>query len=214
MIELLSVNSQSILIDALKIAVPLGIGLVSAALLAVKMNSSPYDKSIPNVPIRKGNSTHDKELNENHNEFLIRCEEEYGAVFNLKVFNQDLTVISGPMVREVFMSRSFSSGDALDATTGVQAFMVSVLKSHNSNLDGMITHELVRDTITPTLPLFASRIVEQLERVIDEELGYCEGKAVEKPIKIVQDMIAYAMANVIMGPEVSKHRTVIDTFIQ
>jgi hypothetical protein len=31
-----------------------------------------------------------------------------------------------------------------------------------------------------------------LERVIDDQLGYCEGKVVEKPTKIVQDMVAHA----------------------
>jgi hypothetical protein len=162
------------------------------------------------------------------------------------------------MVREVFLNQSLSSGDAIDTVTGMGAFMVSVLKSHNDNLDGMIAHELVRDTITPSLPVFTPRIVEQLERVVDEELGYCEGKVVDKPIKIVQDMIAYAskssfcsfpslfhevqmhscmgrsrvlsdavsptsiqpafflllVANIFMGPEVAKHRVVIDTFIQ
>ncbi|KAG0274490.1 hypothetical protein BGZ96_004314, partial [Linnemannia gamsii] len=214
MIGLLSANSQSILIDALKIAVPLGIGLASAALLAVKMNSSPYDKSIPNVPIRKGDSTHDKELYENHDDFLIRCEEEYGPIFSLKALNRNLTVISGPIAREVFMNVSFSSGDALNALTGVRAFGTSIMKSNKDDVDGRIVHDLVRNNITPALTLFTPMIVEQLEKVVDKQLGYCEGKAVEVPIKIFQDMIAYAMANVIMGPEVAKHRTVIDTFIQ
>jgi hypothetical protein len=96
------------------------------------------------------------------------------------------------MVREVFMNESFSFGDAMDTLTGVRAFMMSVLKSHKENVDDRITHEIVRDNISPSLPLFTPRIVEQLERVVDEELGYCEGKVVDKPIKIVQDMIAYA----------------------
>ncbi|KAG9068998.1 hypothetical protein KI688_009888 [Linnemannia hyalina] len=213
MIGLLSANTGSMPIDALKFALPLGIGLATAALLTFKIASNPYDKSIPNVPIRKGDSNHDKELEEDQDEFLIRCEEEYGPIFNVKAYNQDLTVISGPMVREVFMNESFSFGDAMDTLTGVRAFLMSVLKSHK-HIDSRITHDLVRDNISPNLPLFTPRIVEQLERVVDEQLGYCEGKVVEKPIKIVQDMIAYAMANVFMGPEVAKQRIVIDTFIQ
>ncbi|KAF8926626.1 hypothetical protein BGZ47_002618, partial [Haplosporangium gracile] len=213
MIGLLSANSASMPIDALKIALPLGIGLASAALLTFKMTSNPYDKSIPNVPIRKGDSSHDKELDENQDGFLIRCEEEYGPVFNIKALNQNLTAISGPMVREVFMNEDFSFGDAVDSLTGVRTFLMSVLKSHK-HVDSRITHDLVRDNISPNLPLFTPRIVEQLERVVNEQLGYCEGKVVEKPIKIVQDMIAYAMANVFMGPEVAKERSVIDTFIQ
>ncbi|KAG0282440.1 hypothetical protein BGZ97_008988, partial [Linnemannia gamsii] len=123
MAGLLSVKSGSMPFEVLKVAVPLGIGLASAAFLAVKMTSNSYDKSIPNVPIREGDSTHDKELGADHDAFLVRCEEEYGPVFNLKVFNQNLTVISGPMVREVFLNQSLSSGDAIDTVTGMGAFM-------------------------------------------------------------------------------------------
>lgn len=89
------------------------------------------------------------------------------------------------------MNESFSFGDAIDTLTGVRAFLMSVLKSHK-DVDSRITHDIVRDNISPNLPLFTPRIVEQLKRVVDEQLGYCEGKIVEKPIKIVQDMIAYA----------------------
>ncbi|KAG0275029.1 Lanosterol 14-alpha-demethylase, partial [Linnemannia gamsii] len=214
MTEILSANSRLIPIDALKIVVPLGIGLASAAYLAVKMASNSYDKSIPNVPIRKGDSTHDKELYENHNEFLLRCEEKYGPIFTVKALNWNITVISGPMAREVFINESFSPLEALDALTGVQTFGRAILKSNTDDVNRPILHDLVRDTVTRDLLLFTPRIVEQLERVVDEKLGYCEGKAVEKPIKIFEDMIAYAMANIIMGPEVAQHRTVIDSLIQ
>ncbi|KAG0284659.1 hypothetical protein BGZ97_008095, partial [Linnemannia gamsii] len=212
MIGLLSTNSGSTPIEALKIVVPFGIGLASAALLAVKMTSRSHDKSIPNVPIREGDKTHDKELNTNYTELLLRCEEEYGPVFNLKALNHTITVISDPMVREVFMNQSFSSVDATETLTGIRSFGLSMIKSHKDDLEGRLVHGLVRDIITPSLPVFMPRIVEQLERVIDDQLGYCEGKVVEKPTKIVQDMVAHAMANVFMGPEVAKHQTVIDTF--
>ncbi|KAK3831899.1 MAG: cytochrome P450 [Linnemannia gamsii] len=213
MIGLLSANSASMPIDALKIALPIGIGLASAALLTIKMATNTADKSIPTVSIRAGDTTHDNEFTDDPDEFLARAVEDHGSVFIVKVLNQSLIAISGPMVREVFMNESFSFGDAMDHLTGVQSFMMSVIKS-NKDPDSRVIHEIVRDNISPNLPLFTPRIVEQLERVIDEQLGYCEGKLVEKPIKIVQDMIAYAMANVFMGPDVAQHRVVIDTFIQ
>ncbi|KAF9911343.1 hypothetical protein EC991_003908 [Linnemannia zychae] len=213
MIGLLSANSASVPIDALKVALPIGIGLASAAFLTLKMTSNPFDKSIPTVPIRAGDTTHDKEFNEDPDEFMARCVEEHGPVFIVKVLNQTLTTISGPMVREIFMNESFSFGDAMDSLTGVQSFMMSIIKS-NRDPDSRVIHEIVRDNISPNLPLFTPRIVEQLQRVVEEQLGHCEGKVVDKPIKIMQDMIAYAMANVFMGPEVAKQREVIDTFIQ
>ncbi|KAF9928108.1 hypothetical protein FBU30_002644 [Linnemannia zychae] len=213
MIGLLSSNSSSAPIDALKVALPLGIGLASAALLSIKMAGNSVDKTIPTVPFRNGDKSHDAEFNEDQDEFLAQCQEAYGPVFNLHVYNQNMVAISGNLVREVFMNEDFSFGDAMDVLTGVRVFMMSVLKSHK-DVDSRITHEIVRDNISPNLPLFTPRIVEQLERVVTEQLGECDRKIVDKPIKIVQDMIAYAMANVFMGPEVAKHREVIDTFIQ
>jgi hypothetical protein len=95
------------------------------------------------------------------------------------------------MIREVFMNESFSFEDAFDTLTGSQTFVRSVLKSHKGDVHDRISG-IILDNISPSLPLFTPRIVEQLGRVVDEQLGYCEGKVVDKPIKIVQDMIAYA----------------------
>ena len=89
------------------------------------------------------------------------------------------------------MNEKFSFSDAIEEVSGFQTFMVSVLKSHKEK-DFKIVHEIVRENVSPYLPLFTPRIVEQLETVADKELGYCEGKVVEKPLRIMQDMIASA----------------------
>ncbi|KAF9355251.1 hypothetical protein BGX26_006826 [Mortierella sp. AD094] len=77
-----------------------------------------------------------------------------------------------------------------------------------------VTHDIVRDNISPFLPMFTPRIVEQLTTILNEQLGHCESKLVEKPIDLFQNMIAGAMANVFMGPEVAKDPKVVDSFIQ
>ncbi|KAG0041204.1 hypothetical protein BGZ83_002170 [Gryganskiella cystojenkinii] len=204
--------------DVLKAALPIGIGLASAAYLTLKLTQTlnggySTDKSIPKVPLRPGDATHDAEYNIDPDEFLARCEEAYGPVFNCHIQGQPLTVVSGRLVREVFMNENFSFADAIDDMTGLRAFTTAVVKSNNDP-DNRMAHEMIRDSITPNLPLFTPRIVDLLSTILERELGYCKTKLVEKPFVIVQEMIASAMANIFMGPEVAKDRRVIDTFIE
>ncbi|KAF9571169.1 hypothetical protein EC968_000972 [Mortierella alpina] len=213
MLGLVSTSTGAVPVDILRAAVPVGIGLASAAYLTLKMVSQTVDKSIPTVALRSGDSTHDAEYEDDPDLFLSRCEKEYGPVFNLYILNQHLTVISGPMVREVFMNEEFSFGDAIDDLTGLRSFTTSIVKS-NRHPDSPVPHEIIRDTISPNLPLFTPRIVEQLISTIDNSLGYCDHKLVENPLLVFQDMIASAMATVFMGPEAARNRKVIDTFIQ
>ncbi|KAF9564469.1 hypothetical protein EC968_004492 [Mortierella alpina] len=203
MLGLASTFTGAVPVDILKAVVPVGIGMASAAYLTLKMVSQTVDKSIPTVALRSGDSTHDAEYRDDPDLFLSRCEEEYGPVFNVYILNQCLTVISGPMVREVFMNEDFSFGDALDDVTGIRAFSMSIIKS-NRHPDSPILHELIRDNISPNLPLFAPRIVEQMVSIIDTSLGHYDHKLVDNPLLVFQDMIASATGN----------RKVIDTFIQ
>ncbi|KAG0211433.1 hypothetical protein BGX28_007925 [Mortierella sp. GBA30] len=215
MLGLVSTSSGTEPIDILKAVLPVGIGLASAAYLTLKIvkNGVREDKSIPMVALRPGDSTHDAEYFEDPDKFLINCEKKYGLVFSLRILNQTLVAVGGAMVRDVFMNEDFSFLDALDEITGMRAFTTSVIKS-NKEPDTRVPHEIIRDTISPSLPLFTPRIVDQLESFIESKLGKCDQKLVEDPLLIFQDMIAGAMASVFMGPEVAKDRKVIDTFIQ
>lgn len=150
-----------------------------------------HRKSIPTVPVRAGDSNHDAEYYEDQSLFIARCEEQYGPVFNLHVLNQFLTVISGPLAREVFMNENFSFGDALDDITGIHALTMSITTTKR-RFDNPLIHEIIRDTISPNLPLFTPRIVERLVGVFDRELGYGEHKLIKDPLLAFQDMIASA----------------------
>ncbi|KAG0225391.1 cytochrome P450 [Mortierella sp. GBAus27b] len=216
MITLVSSSVSTGHVDILKAALPIGIGLASAAYLTIKAaNQHPVlaSEPIPTVALRKGDTTHDAEYFSDPDVFLKRCDEECGPVFNVDVMGQRMTVISGPMVREIFINDNFSFNDAIDDVTGIKAFSNSMIKSSRDS-DGRTSHEIIRDNLSPNLPLFTPRILKQLQSTIDDKLGYCEGKLVEDPLTIFQDMIAGAMANVFMGPEIAKNRSVLDTFIQ
>ncbi|KAF9565999.1 hypothetical protein EC968_003936 [Mortierella alpina] len=219
MLTLLSGSANMAPTDALKVAIPLGLGLASAAYLTIKLaagNSFSTDKSIPMASLRPGDTTHDKEYYEDPDAFVQRCEEEYGPVFNIFYMGRSYTVVSGPQIREVFMNEDFSANDAIEELTGMRTFFMSMVKS-NRDVDNRVVHEIVRDNISPNLPLFTPRIVKELEKNLETELGVCPaeegGKLVEKPLLVLQEMVANAMANVFVGPDIAKSRKVIDTFI-
>lgn len=143
------------------------------------------------VPLRPGDSTHDYEYMMDPDAFLIRCEKAYGPVFNCYILGRPLTVISGPLVREVFSTEDFSLMDALDDVTGMRVYMKAMFKT-NDDPDHQLSHEIVRDTINPNLPRFTPRIVNLLTEVLEKELGHCDNKLVEYPFLILQEMVAHA----------------------
>ncbi|KAF9582645.1 hypothetical protein BGW38_010937 [Lunasporangiospora selenospora] len=223
MIGLVSNASGLVVSEALRAAIPLGIGLASAAYLTAKAVSSKPNTSIPMVSLRAGDSTHDNEYNDDQDEFMARCEEECGPVFRVLYMNMDMTVVSGPLIREVFMNETFSAGDSIEELVGLRSFFTSIIKS-NRDVDSRTIHEIVRDKVTLNLEMFTPRIVSQLVNNLDgklEQLGTVVSdeneKAtrilVESPLKMLQEMVAGAMASVFVGKEIAENREVIETFI-
>ncbi|GJJ70491.1 hypothetical protein EMPS_02840 [Entomortierella parvispora] len=209
--------------DALKIVIPIGIGLASAAYLTMKVVAGDgfgSDKSIPIASLRAGDSTHDKEFDEDQDAFVERCQTENGDVFGVYLMNQNQIVVSGPLVREIFMSEDFNAGDWVDEMTNIRSFLRPMTKAQ-VEFDSRTIHGLVRDNITPHLPQYTARIVLQLEKNLDIEMAKYRTTTnredgtflVEKPVTVLQEMVANAMATVFVGAEVSKSRLVLDTFI-
>ncbi|KAG0298279.1 hypothetical protein BGZ98_000262 [Dissophora globulifera] len=110
------------------------------------------------------------------------------------------------------MNNDLSFMDAIDELTGFLTFVSSVVKS-DFDPDYRLVHEILRDNISPNLPLFTPRIVEYFRTAVEEELGDGDNKLIEEPVKILQKMIAGAMATVFMGPEIAKSQKVVDSFI-
>ncbi|KAF9897486.1 hypothetical protein BX616_005516 [Lobosporangium transversale] len=90
-------------------------------------------------------------------------------------------------------------------------------RKSNNNYNNRTIPALIRDMITRFIPTYIPKIVAQMEKVIDQELGYCPAqrgaKLVEKPLLVFQKIIANATALVFVGPEIAKSRKIIDTFI-
>ncbi|CAO3565003.1 unnamed protein product [Mortierella alpina] len=217
MLGLVSTPSGSEAVLTFKTAFPIGIGLASAVFLTIKAatrDTLNIDKSIPTVSFRLGETSHDAEYDEDPDSFMARCQEQYGPVFHMHRRNRWSTVISDPLVREVFMTEDMSFGDAVDELTGIHAFTSSVIKSKRG-FDHPTIHKIIREIVTPNLALFTPRIVERMQVITDRDLGHSEGrKLIENPLLIFQEMIASAMATVFMGHEIARERKVLDTFIE
>ncbi|KAF9963473.1 hypothetical protein BGZ70_007392 [Mortierella alpina] len=215
MLGLVSTSSGTDALNVVKVALPLGIGLASAAFLSLKMTGmigNGLDQSIPTAALRPGDKSHDAEYTEDPDLFLSTCEECYGPVFNLYLYNQFITMVSGPLAREVFMTENMNFGDAADDTSGIHSFTASITKSKRAFNDPAI-HEMIRDIITPNLALFTPRIVQGMLTMVDKEFDIDDRKLIADPLFIFQEMIASAMANVFMGSEIAKNRNVLDSFI-
>ncbi|KAG0211424.1 hypothetical protein BGX28_007916 [Mortierella sp. GBA30] len=205
--------------DVLKTAVPVAVGLASAAYmglkLATKTGTSDFsqDSTIPTAAIREGDLSHDAEYNEDPDKFLQRCEERYGPVFNLYALGQKLTCVSGPdLVKDVFMTDALNFSDAMDQLTGLHAFMASIRKS-NKDAENRTPHELIKDAIASKMTEFTPRIVKSAERVITRTLSVSDEIIVDNLGNVIQEVIATAMANLFMGPELEMDPKVIHTFI-
>ncbi|GJJ70492.1 hypothetical protein EMPS_02841 [Entomortierella parvispora] len=188
--------------DALKIVIPIGIGLASAAYLTMKVVTGDgfgSDKSIPIASLRAGDSTHDKEFDEDQDAFVERCQAENGDVFGVYLMNLNQIVVSGDLVQEIFMNEDFNAGDSADQLTNMRSFLRPMTKAQVEFDSGTI-HGLVRDNITPHLPQYTARIVLQLERNLDIEMAKYRTTnkredgtfLVEKPATVLHQMVATA----------------------
>ncbi|KAF9570517.1 hypothetical protein EC968_001739 [Mortierella alpina] len=208
MLGLVSSSSGADALGVIRVALPIGIGLASAAFLSGKLAGTienKLDKSIPTVALRPGDKTHDAEYHEDPDLFLSTCEERYGPVFNIFIFNQFITMISGPLAREVFMTENLNFGDAADDTSGIHSFTASITKSKRGFNDPAI-HEMIRDIITPNLALFTPRIVKSMLTIANKEFDVSHRKLIADPLLIFREMIASAKLTA-EGPLKSVWRT-------
>ncbi|KAG0254031.1 hypothetical protein BGZ95_006155 [Linnemannia exigua] len=170
-----------------------------------------YDKSIPVAPLRPGDSTHDKEYYEDPDAFLQRCEKYCGPVFNLQIFHKHVAVISGPLIKEIFMENGLSSFDGLDKFTGFRMYLNCLRKSSRLEVNQSF-HAIIRDYMSPSMKAYSPIMLEQFEKNFEKMVSACpvqDGKVViDNPVSIMLEMVCSAR------PEVASNRKSIDIAIQ
>ncbi|KAF9296698.1 hypothetical protein BGZ88_012057 [Linnemannia elongata] len=176
-------------------------------------SDKPRPPTIPMVSLRPGDKTHDKEYRENQDKFLTRCQTESGPVFKLLIHRLQITVVSDEFIREMFLNENISNIDALNELMGVKTFLHSLIKS-GKNHDARIQNSIILEHLTPGLPKYQAEMVRALEAALVDGVGPCvEGKVVECPVAIIQDMVGKSTGTVFMGAEVASNSRVLETFI-
>ncbi|KAG0284326.1 hypothetical protein BGZ96_011287 [Linnemannia gamsii] len=209
--------------NTLKLAIPIGAGVISLAYLCAKLFNNENarteyenEKMIPKVSLREGDSTHDSEYNEDPDAFLLKCEQTYGPVFQIQYLNQTLSVVSGPtMAREIHMYEDLSFRDSVEHMTGYRAFIQSVIKSHK-DVNTTIHYQLIRECVSTKLSSFTPEIIERMALTLEQQFGSSEGKEpklVERPLVALQNVIAATIAQIFMGSEIAENAEVLQTFI-
>ncbi|KAF9983447.1 hypothetical protein BGZ65_001785 [Modicella reniformis] len=219
MVGMSSSPAAPTIVNILRIAVPIGVGLASA--LYIKANFPKLlgisgfskDKSIPMVPVRAGDSTHDAEYNEDPAFFLAKCEKNYGHVFNLKIFYLNLTCVTGVgLIREVYTNENVSFKDHLDDLTGLRAFMAGLTKS-NKGADGRTIHDVIKYGISNQMDWLGRGLNDKMAIVMDEHLGFCQETVVKNVPEQVGLIIASALADIFMGPKAAQDPAILEAFI-
>ncbi|KAF9118540.1 hypothetical protein BGW39_001062 [Mortierella sp. 14UC] len=224
----MSTTSNLVSVNTLKLAIPVGVGIISLAYLSAKLfgNHIPTryesEQIIPKVAIRKGDSTHDAEFHENQDAFLLKCEQTYGPVFELQILNQTLTIVSsGTLAREIHVNEHFSFRDSVEHMTGYRAFTYSLIKSYtkgeNILHENMVHYAMIRDGISTKLASFTPDIVRKMSSLLDAQIGSSpsseKAKFVEWPLLSLQQVVSGTMVEVFMGPEIANNSLVTDAFI-
>ncbi|ORY01209.1 cytochrome P450 [Basidiobolus meristosporus CBS 931.73] len=217
MATLVPENAYSILTEVIKFTVPVSLGVATFAFLAGKMNTSPGIRAfeeLPMVPLANGNTTHEQAYESDRIGWIEKQRALYGDMFKVKMYGQTLIVVSGTMIREVFINENMSFADALNEITGTRPFIHSVIKSNKEDVNTFLSG-VIRDLISPNLMSFTPRIVNQLQITLDKTIGRSngEGKLIKDPLVKFREMIASAMAVIFVGSEIAADKVVMNTFM-
>lgn len=90
------------------------------------------------------------------------------------------------------MTEDLSFAEAVNDLNGLHAQTMSIIKSRK-DFSHPAFHAMVRDHITPNLPLLTPKIVECIQAVIERDVGCSQDrKLVEDPLLVFQAAITSA----------------------
>ncbi|KAF8934048.1 cytochrome P450 [Dissophora ornata] len=201
------------------LALSAGIGMMSLAYVKKTIprlygiSDFSRDKSIPMVAVRKGDSTHDAEFEENPDRFLEKCERQYGSVFNLMIQYQNLTCVSGQMAREVYAHENLNYIDHLNELTGLRSCLLTVTKSNNE-IDCPLAGNIIKHAIVSKMKILTPGVVTNMDNILERDVGTStKEKVIDNAGDVIQQMVGTAMAGVFLGPKAINNEEVINTFI-
>ncbi|KAK9719520.1 hypothetical protein K7432_004731 [Basidiobolus ranarum] len=164
------------------------------------------------VPLTAGAVSHQKEYEKDRSGWIEKNRAQYGDMFKVKLYGRTFTVVSGALIREVFLHEHLSFADALNEMTGTRPFIHSVIKSNKEDINSFGA-KLTRDLVSPNLISFTPSIVKQLQYTLDKNIGHGNGKLVKDPLLVFRELISRAMVVIFMGSELAANEDVLNTFM-
>ncbi|CAG8607825.1 14667_t:CDS:2, partial [Dentiscutata heterogama] len=143
----------------------------------------------------------------NCEKLILESREKYGETFSLYVYGQIITVVGKETTYEVLTKdQEFDFKEAANLQLPANHILKNV-PDINKN------HRLIRDFITGKLKYLLSRLQKNIVEAIDIYIGDCaEPRIIHDPFKIISDIIAIPIANIIVGEDCCYHEDLLETF--
>ncbi|CAO3627512.1 unnamed protein product [Cunninghamella blakesleeana] len=173
--------------------------------------SNQFDRGCPRVPDSSFIYGSTVEYRKDPKAFVQKWQKELGDVYSAYLFGQEIIVVSGSQVREIFLT------DKLDFLVGTSRIFDGRLltgSAFNHTNDFREVIPWIKQYLNPNLKHYTPRVIEHLTTGFDEFSGIItdEGKIYNHVFPMIQHMVAKASASVIVGIELAKNEQLIDSF--
>ncbi|KAI9028902.1 cytochrome P450 [Phycomyces nitens] len=190
------------------------IGLCTAMLLSSAYNYNKWSTSMisngcPRVPHTLPFVGLTSVYRKDPKAFCEKWHAELGPVFRVHLFGNEVTVVSGRYVREVFLNKHF------DFVKGVIKVFDTRLLTNSGSRDDFTPDELrevITKYLTPKLGFYTERVIRQLRKSVEKTIGDKDSVELVHVYPFVQDLIVQAGASIFVGEEVCKDPLLIDSF--
>ncbi|CAO3620605.1 unnamed protein product [Cunninghamella echinulata] len=189
------------------------IGIATAVVLMAGVSfykSTKFDRGCPRVPDSSFIYGSTMEYRKDPKAFLNKWRKELGDVYSARLFGEEIVVVSGHQVREVFLNKDFNFNEGIKRSFDTHLLTDSRQKDTHISPIGDATKQY----LNPNLKHFTPYVIEALTQGFHEFSGDIptEGKDYYHLYPMIQHMIAKASATVFVGTELSKNPQLIDTF--
>ncbi|CAO3650548.1 unnamed protein product [Cunninghamella blakesleeana] len=190
------------------------IGIATAVTIIASVSAYKFKKFVrgcPRVPDSSIVFGSTKEYRKDPKGFLTKWQKELGDIYSAFLFGNEVVVVSGSQVREIFLNDNFD----LDASAK-KLFDVKLLT--NSKLDTVDkTYRIgkwIRFHINPNIKRYTPRMVDHVAKSFDEFSGDipADGKVYNHVFPLVQHLLVNASVSIFVGLELVKNEQLIDTF--
>ncbi|CAO3627492.1 unnamed protein product [Cunninghamella blakesleeana] len=192
-------------------------GAISIATALVVMasvsayNSKKFDRGCPRVPDSNLIYGSTEEFRNDPKAFIEKWQKELGDAYSAFLFGEEIVVLSGSQVREVFLNDKFNFLVAVGRNFD-NFLLANSAFTAGEDVDRMVS--LMKKFLNPNLKHYTPRVIENITIGLKEYIGDIpdEGRVVDNAYFMIQHMVAKASASVFVGSDLAKNEQLIDSF--